>query len=161
MPTIDIIIPCKYWRTTNKVIRNGHALKENNYTTEDKTDDFIQKGVNKKFQGVGYQFSSKKSLLPKELIELRELSTATSYWEYFEKWDSYNKQLPVVSIILAEENLIICIWFLYFVSSCSVVLAVTKRLFSHVFLWKLKYHKIWYLICNGSLILINFDTKWA
>ena len=29
------------------------------------------------------------------------------------------------------------------------------------FLWKLKYHKIWYLICIISLILINSDTKWS
>ena len=29
------------------------------------------------------------------------------------------------------------------------------------FLWKLKYHKIWYLICIISLILINSDSKWS
>ena len=44
--------------------------------------------------------------------------------------------------------------------SCSVVVAVTRRLFLMSFWWKFEY-KTWYLICNTILILINFDTKWA
>ena len=94
----------------NKGIGDGHAQKENSHTTEDKIKDFIQKGVNKNFQEIGYQFSSILSLLPEALIKLREVSTAKCYWGYFEKWNSWRKQFPEVSTIPAEETLSFCIY---------------------------------------------------
>ena len=63
----------------SKGIGDGHAQKENSHTTEDKIKDFIQKGVNKKLQEVGYQFSSILLLLPHVLIKSRKLSTAKCY----------------------------------------------------------------------------------
>ena len=98
---------CKNQSTTSKVIRDGHTLKESNYTTEDKIKDFIQKGVNEKLYEVVYQFSSIFSLLPDKLIKLIDLSTANSYWEYFKKWDSWSKKFQEVSTIPVAENLII------------------------------------------------------
>ena len=91
-------------------IGDGHAQKENSHATEDKIKDFIQKGINKKFQEVGYQFSSILSLLPQVLIKSRELSTAKCYWGYFEKWDSWRNQFLEVSAIPAEETLPFCIY---------------------------------------------------
>ena len=64
----------------NKGIGDGHALKENNHTTEDKIKKFIQKGVHKKLQELGYQFNSILSLLPEVLIKSKELSTEKCYW---------------------------------------------------------------------------------
>ena len=63
----------------SKGIGDGHAQKENSHTTQDKIKDFIQKGVNKKLQEVGYQFSSILLLLPHVLIKSRKLSTAKCY----------------------------------------------------------------------------------
>ena len=48
-----------------------------------------------------------------------------------------------------------------YVFYCSVVVSVTRHFFLTSFLWKLKYHKIWYLIYITSLILIISDTKWV
>ena len=91
----------------NKDIGDVHAQKENSHATEYEIKDFIQKGVNKKFQEVGYQFSSILSLLPEVVIRSRELSTAKCYWGYFEKCNSCRKQFPEVSTIPAEEIFII------------------------------------------------------
>ena len=95
---------CKNQSTTKKVIRDGHTLKENNYTTEDQIKDFIQKGVNEKLHEVVYQFSSILPLLPDKLIKLRELSTASSYWEYLEKWYSWSKKFQEVPAIPVQEK---------------------------------------------------------
>ena len=66
-----------------KGIGDGHPQKENSHATEDKIKDFIQKGINKKFQEVGYQFSSILSLLPRVLIKSRELRTCRNdVWYY-------------------------------------------------------------------------------
>ena len=63
----------------NKGIGGGHDQKENSHATDDKIKDFIQKGVNKKFREIGYQFTSILSLLPDVLIKSRELSTSKCY----------------------------------------------------------------------------------
>ena len=132
----------------SKGIGDGHAQKENSHTTEDKIKDFIQKGVNKKLQEVGYQFSSILSLLPHVLIKSRKLSTAKCYWGYFEKWDSWRNQFSEVSAIPEEENAII-LYLLSLLQNGNSYPAIRSSVFAINYFQKIVGHHDPY---NGELV---------
>ena len=132
----------------SKGIGDGHAQKENSHTTEDKIKDFIQKGVNKKLQEVGYQFSSILLLLPHVLIKSRKLSTAKCYWGYFEKWDSWRNQFSEVSAIPEEENAII-LYLLSLLQTGKSYPAIRSSVFAIKYFRKIVGH---HDPCNSELV---------
>ena len=72
---------------------------------------------------------------------------------------SENETIQVSSKSTNKLSFFFSLFFFFFY---SVVVPVMRLFFFLTsFLWKLKYHKIWYLICIISLILINSDTKWS
>ena len=111
--------------------------------------DFIQKGVNKKFQEVVHQFSSSVlSLFPGVLIKSRELSTTKCYQGWFEKWDSWSKQFPEISTIPVDKKFII-LYLLSLLQTGKSYPAIRSSNFAIKYFHKILGH---HAPCNSELV---------